>query len=139
MKKITKLKICNRSLLLLTLAVLASGIQLEATHSSGYASVLIHIIIALLFAAGVGYHIFLHFGRSNWFERMQRQKSVVTRILWWVSIATAVSGLAATVHWLTATGHSPIGGVHGKIGFAMILLAVCHLIKRKSFFFKPKR
>ncbi len=48
MKKITKLKICNWSLLALTIAILISGIQLEATHSIGLTSVWIHILIGVL-------------------------------------------------------------------------------------------
>lgn len=51
MKKITKLKICNWSLLALTIAILISGIQLEATHSIGLTSVWIHILIAIYWYA----------------------------------------------------------------------------------------
>ena len=61
MKKITKLKICNWSLLPLTVAILISGIQLEATHSIGLTSVWIHILIGVLFIGMATYHVYLHF------------------------------------------------------------------------------
>ena len=134
MKKITKLKICDWCLLILTIAILTSGIQLEATHSSGLSSVWIHIITGLLFACLVTYHIYLHFGYGNWFSKIQNQKNQLTRILWWFSLATLLTGIIALVHWLTTFNHAPIGGVHGKIGFLMVLLSMGHVIKRIKFF-----
>lgn len=134
MKKITRLKICDWSLLILTIAILISGIQLEATHSSGLASVWIHIITGLLFTCSVIYHIYLHFGYSNWFIKIHKQRNQLTRILWWVSLITLISGIIASVHWLTAFSHAPVGGVHGKFGFLMIILSVGHIMKRIKFF-----
>lgn len=134
MKKITKLKICDWSLLILTIAILTSGIQLEATHSSGLTSVWIHIITGLSFAYLVAYHIYLHFGNSNWFSKIHNQKNQLTRILWWVSLITFITGIIALVHWLTTFNHAPIGGVHGKLGFLMVLLSMGHIIKRIKFF-----
>lgn len=138
MKKIVKLKICNWSLLILTIAILTSGIQLEATHSRDLTSVWIHIITGLLFACLVTYHLYLHLGYGNWFTKIHRQKSHLTRILWWVSLITLITGLIASVHWLTTFNHAPIGGVHGKLGFLMILLSTGHIIKRIKIF-KRKR
>ena len=115
MKKIIKLKICNWLLLFLTVAILVSGIQLEATHSSGVVSVWLHIAIGLLFMALAAYHIFLHFGYFNWFSKIRKQKSQVTRILWWVALVTLISGVAAMIHWTTTFTHATIGGVHGKL------------------------
>lgn len=134
MNKITKLKICDWSLLILTIAILISGIHLEATHSSGLASVMIHIIIGLLFTGMAAYHIFLHFSHSMWFTQIRRQKNQLTRILWWVSLITLITGIIASAHWLATFKHAPIGGVHGKIGFLMILLSSGHIIKRIKFF-----
>lgn len=134
MKKITKLRICDWSLLVLTIAILISGIQLEVTHSSGLTSVCVHIITGLLFMGLAAYHVFLHFGNSNWLTKIRRQKNQLTRILWWVSLITLITGIAATVHWLVAFNHAPIGGIHGKLGFLMILLSSAHIIKRIKFF-----
>lgn len=134
MKKITKLKICDWCLLIFTIAILASGIQLEAIHSSGLTSVWIHIIAGVIFACLVAYHLYLHFGRSNWFSKIRNQKNQLTRILWWVSLITLITGIIALVHWLTTFNHAPIGGVHGKLGFLMVLLSIAHIIKRIKFF-----
>ena len=134
MKKITKLRVCDWSLLILTIAILISGIQLEAIHSNGLTSVWIHIATGLLFMGMAAYHIFLHFGNSGWFAKFHKLKSQFTRILWWVSLITLITGIIALVHWLTTFTHAPIGGVHGKLGFLMILLSAGHIIKRIKFF-----
>ncbi|MDE5666541.1 MAG: hypothetical protein K2G17_03315 [Duncaniella sp.] len=138
MKKLTKLKICNWSLLPLTLAILISGIQLEVTHSSGYTSVWLHIIVGMLFMIMSAYHIFLHFDKNNWFAKFHKQKKQVTRILWWVSLATFITGVIASIHWLVTFTHSPIGGIHGKLGFLMIIFSVLHISKRIKFFKSKK-
>lgn len=136
MKKIVKLKICDWGLLVLTVAILASGIQLEATHSRGLTPVWIHIALGLLFMGFVAWHVFLHFGGSNWFARFRKQKSQVTRILWWVYLVVLVSGIVACVHWVATYVHAPVGGLHGKLGFLMIILAIGHIVKRIKFFKK---
>ncbi len=133
-KKIVKLKICNWTLLVLTIAILISGIQLEATQSSGIVAVWIHIVIGVLFMALVGYHIFLHFGERNWFSLFAKQKSPVTRILWWLSLLTLITGIIAVIHWLATFTHSIIGGIHGKLGFLMIIFSIGHICKRIKFF-----
>lgn len=45
------------------------------------------------------------------------------------------TGLAASLDWLGSGIHGPIGAIHGKIGFLMILLVIGHIVKRKKFFF----
>ena len=139
MKKSTKLKICNWSLLALTVAILISGIQLEATHSNGLTPVWIHILIGVLFMGMATYHVYLHFGNSNWFSKFRKQKSQVTRILWWVALVTLITGIVAMIHWVTTFTHAPIGGVHGKLGFLMIILSIGHIAKRIKFFKGKKR
>lgn len=134
MKKIIRLKICDWSLLILAVAILVSGIQLETTHSTGLTSVWIHIAVGILFMGMATYHIFLHFGYSNWFTKINKQKSPVTRILWWISLITLITGIIALAHWLTTFTHAPIGGAHGKSGFLMILLSSGHIINRIKFF-----
>ncbi|MBD5236341.1 MAG: DUF4405 domain-containing protein [Bacteroidales bacterium] len=134
MKKLTKLKICNRSLLLATFAVLISGIELEVIHSNGSLSVWIHIILGLLFMCLVGIHIYLHFGKSNWFARFSKLRSQATRILWWLTLITLITGIATTVRWIVTNTHSPLGGIHGKLGFLMIILSIFHIAKRFKFF-----
>ena len=119
-------------------AILISGIQLEIIHSSGDLSVWLHIIIGLLFMALVGVHIYLHFGRSNWFARFSNLKSQATRILWWLTIITLITGLATAVRWILTNTHTLLGGVHGKLGFLMIILSIFHVVKRLNFFKSKK-
>ena len=45
----------------------------------------------------------------------------------------AMTGLASIPQWLIH-GHSPIGGVHGKIGFLFILIAIIHTIRHRKWF-----
>lgn len=134
MKKITKLKICNWGLLVLTIAILISGIQLEAIHSNSVISVWIHILIGILFMGMVVYHVFLHFGTNDWLTKIRKQKSRVMSIMWWVTLASLVTGIASMVHWFATFSHAHIGGVHGKLGFLMIILSLGHICKRIKFF-----
>lgn len=134
MKKITKLKICNWALLPIALLMLVSGIQLEATGGRDIVFVWIHIVIGIVFMAFCGWHIFLHYGLGNWFARFRKNRSLVTKSLWWTAIVTFLSGVIATAHWMPNFQHSPIGGIHGKLGFAMIILAIAHILQRRKFF-----
>lgn len=136
MTKLKKLRICNWCLLVLTAAILASGIQLEATHCNSPAFVYIHIITGCTFTLLAAWHIALHFGKSNWFARIGKQKDLTTKILWWPSLAMLLTGIASTGHWIARSTHAPIGGIHGKIGFLMILLSIIHIARRIRFF-KP--
>ena len=138
MKKITKLKFCNWSLLVATVAVLISGVQLEVSHSSGNLSVWLHIIIGLLFMGLVAIHIFLHFGISNWFAKFSKLKSQATRVLWWMTLLTLLTGIATAVRWIMTYTHTPLGGIHGKLGFLMIILSIFHIANR-VYFFKRKK
>ena len=85
------------------------------------------------------YHVYLHFGNSNWFSKFRKQKSQVTRILWLVALVTLITGIVAIIHWVTTFTHVPIGGVHGKLGFLMIILSIGHIVKRIKFFKGKKR
>lgn len=138
MTKKEKLKLCNWLLLISTIAILASGIELEIIHGSSNLSVVLHIIIGVIFEALAIWHIFLHFGNRNWFLSFSKLKKPVTRILWWLFILTVVSGLVALFHWGGTLAHSPIGGIHGKIGFVMIAVAIGHICKRFRFFLPAK-
>ena len=133
MTKVQKLKICDWTLAILLPIVLASSIQLEATSSSGIFPVILHIIVALPFICLIVWHIFLHFQWKKWLTKFSNLK-VPTRILWWLYILALVSGIVAFIHWLIESRHSTLGGIHGKIGFLMIALAIGHTIKRIKFF-----
>ena len=116
------------------IVTLASSIQLEASDNRSTTFVWFHAIIASVFIGFVVYHIKLHFGWNRWLFKFSKLKSRVTHILWWITLITIISAIIAFVHWSLTYTHSPIGGVHGKIGFLMILIAISHTIKRAAFF-----
>ena len=129
MKAALKLKLCNRSLGFLLVVILASDIQLEATSGKYTWSVWAHIIAGILLIAVSLYHIFLHYRYTNWFSRFAKNRNTNTRVLWWIFLLTVISGIAATIMWLGGEGHTPLGGVHGKIGFLMVLAAIIHVVR----------
>ena len=124
-----RLKRCNRWLGLTLLLTLASGIQLEATSGRYLWSVWVHIILGIVLTALSLRHIYLHYKKGNWFSRFAKNRNIVTRVLWWTFLLTVVTGFAATVGWLDGFNHSTLGGVHGKIGFLMVVSGVVHAVR----------
>ena len=131
MKTASKLKLCNKSLGLLLVLMLVSGVQLEATSGKYPWSVWMHIMLGTLLCILVGYHIYLHYKSTNWFSRFAKNPNKVTRVLWWIFPLTAISGVAATAVWFGGA-HTPLGGVHGKIGFLMAVVAIIHIASHKE-------
>lgn len=128
-KKMTpaeRLKACDKTLGIVLIVMLASGIQLEATSGRYARSVWAHIALGIVLTALSLWHIYLHYKRGNWFVRFAKNRNQSTRILWWVFLLTAVTGVMATVVWLAAHEHSHIGAVHGKIGFLMVIVGIIH-------------
>lgn len=138
MIKAKKLKICDWLLLVATVVMLASSIQLEATGSRAVIWVWLHIIIGCLFFAGIIWHLYLHFGWKSWLRKFRKQKSPATRWLAIFALLTIISAFVAFFHWVGSYIHSTIGGLHGKIGFIFIAIAIGHTVKRIKFF-KNKR
>lgn len=138
MTKVKKLRLCDWLLVLTTVLILASSIQLEATGSRGLLWVWIHVIIGCLFFANIVWHLYLHFGWKSWVQRLRKQKSPVTRWLAVFALLTLISALVALFHWIGTYTHSPIGGIHGKIGFVFIALVIGHTVKRIKFFKRRK-
>lgn len=134
MKKAAQFKLCNWSLVGLAILTLVSSIQLEVSGDARGIPVWLHIIVATLFVAFIIFHIELHFQWKNWFSRFSNVKSPVTRILWWLFIFTALTGIISLCLWIYSPAHYHFGAVHGKIGFVMIALAVGHTLKRIKFF-----
>ncbi len=137
MQKVKKIKICNWILIFTLALILASGIQLEACGSKISLAVWLHIFCGIIFLSLCAWHIFLHFGTQNWFTRFSKSKKVPVKILWWLSLLTLLSGIITFIHWLTTFTHSPIGGIHGKIGLLMLAFAIGHIVKRRKFYSKP--
>lgn len=136
MTKKNKLKLCDWSLLVLTVFVLVSGLYLELTNSQDLFWVWVHVVLCSVFIGAVVWHLYLHFKWKSWFRRLKGQKSPVTRLLALFGVLAFVSGIVATAHWVCSYTHASIGGVHGKLGFIFIALAAGHTAKRIKRLFK---
>lgn len=126
-----RLRVCDKTLGIVLIVMLASGIQLEATSGQYARSVWAHITLGIVLTALSVWHIYLHYRRSDWFARFRKNRHLSTRILWWVFLLTAVTGIIATAVWLAAHEHSHIGAIHGKIGFLMVIVGVIHAVGHK--------
>ena len=128
MTKNNKLRICDMVLLFLTIIALVSSIQLEVTGSRSGLWVWVHVIVCCLFIANIVWHLYLHFGWERWIVRFRNQRSAVTRWLAILVVLTVISALLAFFHWTGSYIHSPIGAIHGKIGFVFLILAIGHTV-----------
>ena len=126
-----RLKACDKTLGIVLIVMLASGIQLEATSGRYAWSVWAHIALGIVLTVLSVWHIYLHYRWSDWFARFRKNRNRSTRVLWWVFLLTVVTGIIATVVWLVGHDHSPIGAIHGKIGFLMILAGIIHTVRHK--------
>ncbi len=134
MTKAKKLRLCDWMLAFATAFILASSTQLEITDSRNIMWVWIHVIIGNLFFANIAWHLYLHFSWKSWIKRLRKQKSQVTRWLAVFALLTIISGIVAIFHWIGTYAHSPVGGIHGKIGFVFLIIAICHTVTRIKFF-----
>ncbi len=139
MTKAKKLKLCDWLLLAATAMMLASSIQLEVTGSRDPMWVWQHIIIGCCFFANIIWHLHLHFGWKSWIQKLHKQKSSVTRWLVVFTLLAIISAIVAFFHWMDSYTHSSLGGVHGKIGFMFLVLAIGHTIRRIKFFKKNRK
>lgn len=137
MKKITKLRICDWTLLLLTIAILASGLQLEVNPTGEIMWVWVHIVLGTMFITMILWHIGLHHGSHP--NKAPRHHDKKHRWLGILFALTLLSGIIATCHWIGSYVHSTIGGVHGKIGFLFIILVIVHLRKNYRFYTRRKK
>lgn len=136
MKKILKLKIDDWTLLILWVLILVSSIGLEAHLLDSTNWVWTHIIIGSLFIGFIIWHISLHFTiMKNAFKSKDRKKKKPLHP-WMCAflLLTAVTAIVTTIHWLTVHLHTTIGGVHGKLGFILLILTLIHIYKKRKFY-----
>lgn len=126
-----RLKACDKALGIVLVVMLASGIQLEATSGRFAWSVWAHIVLGIILTVLSLWHIYLHYRWSDWFARFRKNRNRATRILWWVFLVAASTGMIATVVWLVGHDHSHIGAIHGKIGFLMVIVSIIHAVGRR--------
>ena len=141
MEKKTQSRICNWSLLVLAILMLASGIQMEASFGADFLGfsfpvyMVFHVIVALLMTTAVIWHIWLHFSWKEWVKRFSALKRMDTKILAVVAVLVLVSGIVALLVLLfNGMQHNGLGGVHGKIGFIFIAIGIYHIVRRVRFY-----
>lgn len=135
MEKIKKLRWCDSLLMLLSILVLLSSIQMEACGGEGLWGfsfstwMYLHCILGALMFVLVIEHLYLHFGKSNWIAKVKGLKRQTKWLCVIFAILFAIS-VVVFVRIIILTAHSPIGAVHGKIGFLFLLFCIGHTAKR---------
>lgn len=137
--KITKILFIDWSLLPLSILSFFTGLKLHLaghgdSHEEWHNWAVAHVIMSLLFMVACVYHIKTH---AKWYHSLlkngPRRKSKITLAISIVFAATVITGIAL----LGVEGaNSGIGLWHYKIGLLMGLLAVIHIVKRKTAFLK---
>jgi len=139
MNKKEKLRLCDIALSAVAILVLASSIQMEMSAGDDFIGIpfvgymIAHVVLAIAMFILVIYHLYLHFGWKNWFAKLHKTPKKATRILSVVALIASVTGVAAFIVLMVDMHHTSLGGVHGKIGFLMIAIALGHTIKRIRF------
>lgn len=130
----TKFKICDWSLLFLTVVILASGMQLEINPTGASVWVWAHIVLGIMFIVGIFWHINLH--KSGYKKRKPNSGDIWHKHTLMVIffLLTLLSGVIATFHWIGSYHHSTLGGVHGKFGFLFIIAVILHIARNKRFY-----
>lgn len=134
MNKQQKLKVCDWILLIITVLILLSSIQLEIIAGSSITWVWMHIIVGTMFFVLIGWHLQLHFQWRNWFRLLWKQKLKNTKWLVAIGILTIVTAVISTIGWVVSPEHSKIGAVHGKFGFLFVALVLWHIFRRLKFY-----
>ncbi len=135
MTKKSKLRLCDWSLLLLTIAIFASGIQLEINPTGATIWVWTHIVIGLLFFCGIFWHIGLHKSGKKRVESKNKNRRNRHAVMGVFFLFTLLSGIIATCHWIGTYLHSTIGGIHGKFGFLFIITVISHIARHRRFYY----
>ncbi|MGM9746542.1 MAG: hypothetical protein ACI30H_06265 [Paludibacteraceae bacterium] len=94
---------------------------------------IIHLAICLPMLLFVCVHLWANCGNvTQWFSKIRRQRWQ-TQLLFGFSVLTFVSGIAATVVYFSH-GHTPVGGIHGKLGFVALALMIWHTYRRLKWY-----
>lgn len=136
MKK-KQLKICNWSLILLSVWMLASALQLEITGGESVAWVWIHIMIGIAITAFAIWHLALHY-HTRWSRLFTRQTRPKVKFMTLFLALSAITGIIATAQWMSECCHTHLGAIHGKLGFIFLLLAITHGLHYKRYYLKKR-
>ena len=144
MTKGEKLRLCNWTLLVLLFPLTITSVVLEASGGEAVGGVdfgvlvWLHVVFAVLMFGFVGFHLYLHLGTNGWRSKISKLKSGVTRNLIKIAALMVVLSVATLVVWCICGRHTTLGGIHGKIGFLFLIIAIGHTLKRKAWFGKRK-
>ena len=134
MKK-EQLKISNWSLIPLSVSMLASAVQLEITEGKDAGWVWTHILIGIALAILIVWHICLHYSK-RWAQLFLQQTKPKVKFMTVFLILTAITGIIATFQWYDNRLHTSFGGIHGKLGFIFLFLAITHGMHYKRYYLK---
>lgn len=134
MKK-EQLKICNWSLIPLSVSMLASAVQLEITGGKDAVWMWIHILIGIVLAILIVWHLCLHYSK-RWARLFSQQTKPKVKFMTVFLILTAITGIIATFQWYDNRLHTSLGGIHGKLGFIFLFLAITHGLHYKRYYLK---
>lgn len=134
MSRVREIVRCAWWLLAVSVAMLASGVQLEMLSGESRWWIWIHVVAGCVFFGLIIWHVFLHYRWNDWEARLCRQGSANTRWLAAVGVLTLFTGLWTTAVWIADPVHGKLGAVHGKLGFLMLVLAGWHAARRARFY-----
>jgi amino acid transporter len=96
---------------------------------SNLALVIFHLVVCFSLMGLSFVHIKAHYGKlSNWKNALSKGRNHTKWVLAFAVLAI-VTGVVSTVTYFSH-GHTPLGGVHGKIALVSLLLMTGHLVKR---------
>lgn len=135
MKKIEKLRICNWTLLSLSLLMLVSSVELELNPVGEKAWVWLHLIFGCFFTGFILWHVKLH--RKPVVDSGQMKRHYHGKNLRWLGLLfflTLITSVIATFCWIGSYIHTTIGGIHGKIGFIFLIFLLFHIKNYRRFY-----
>lgn len=129
----------NLSLVALLILTAISSVILEATGGNSLPAirnttlVVLHIVLTLTLFTLAYYHVKFHFGPASRWSSFFKKTKKQNRCLLWLVITVLATGILATLTY-SFHGHTPLGAIHGKIGFVALLAMLLHLLHRRKWF-----
>lgn len=134
MKKIEKLRICDRTLLSLSLLMLVSSVQLELNPAGNRWWVWLHIGLGCVLTGFIFWHVGLHKNVRKKGTLPKHRHEHNLKGLGLLFLLTLISGIIAISAWIGDYIHTTAGGIHGKIGFLFLCFLFFHVKKYKKFY-----
>ena len=129
-----QLKLCNSALMVISIFMLISSIQMEALAGDDLLGIsfttltFIHAGIGVIMFALVAWHLYLHFGSVAWIAKLKKSPRLTKALAIFGAVCLA-SGIFILAYMLKYFEHNLVGAIHGKIGFVFLALGLFHIIK----------